>query len=51
MLYVVKGEELLFKCDAWSPEVDTVDEWIAEHGYTLVRERITLLGDLIKEVR
>lgn len=54
MIYVVMKEtgEILFEIDAWYVNAEEkVSAWMAENGYTLVNEEITLMGNKVVWVK
>ena len=54
MCYVVleSTKEILFRIDAWEiRSVDKAIEWAETNGYEIVRDEITLMGDMVLWVK
>lgn len=48
MIYVVKGNEILNRCDAWIYNgAELMTEWALNHGYRVLSQELTANGDMV----
>lgn len=48
MIYVVKGNDILNRCDAWIYNgTELMTEWALNNGYRVLSQEITANGDMV----